>query len=95
MSELTVKGYGFFNDKMEVLCISRTESGQTWNFRLVPWREARADEVIIFWEDDLHKYLEMIEYIPFYEPVNGDMAKILAKLEPIAVERIDDKLWIG
>ena len=95
MKELTIKGYGFFNDKMEVLCIRRTDSGKNWNFKLIPWREAKADEVIIFWENDLRKYLEMIEYIPFYENVNSDMAKEFTKLEPIAVERIDDKIWIG
>lgn len=95
MNEDLVKGWGFVNDNLEILCIKKTSEGTKY-LDLVPWREADPKEVIILWEPKIDTLISILLTTPFMEMIKLDENTIsLSKLEPIHVEKDKDTIWIG
>ncbi len=95
MSEDLVKGWGFVNDKLEILCIKKTLEGTKY-LGLVPWREADPKEVIILWEPKIDTLISILLTTPFMEMIKLDKETIsLSELEPMHVEKDKDTIWIG
>ena len=95
MNEDLVKGWGFVNDKLEILCIKKTLEGTKY-LDLVPWREADPKEVIILWEPKIDTLISILLTTPFMEMIKLDKETIsLSELEPMHVEKDKDTIWIG
>lgn len=91
-----IKGWGFVNEDLEILCIKTDESdGKV--LRLVPWRQADPSEVIIMWDPSLESLKSILCSSPFNDILNLDpqTMKILDSLEAMHVEKDDKTIWIG
>ncbi len=87
-----VKGWGFVNENLEILCI-KTE-GEEKKLVLIPWRQANPSEVIILWESSTSSLKSILGTTPFMDIVDSDGID-LDSLEPMYVEKNDTTIWIG
>ena len=88
-----VKGWGFVNDNLEILCI-KTKEGNQKCLELVPWREADPKEVIIMWDPNIDILKSIIKAVP-YNSIISDGELDLESLEPMHVEKDEKTIWIG
>lgn len=89
MEDNNIDGYGFVNENFEILCIHRNKEDKIEVYA-TPWREAKATDVILNWNQDIKTILDVIETV-WIKDLD------LSKFEPIAitVNRVENKLWIG
>ena len=90
-----IKGWGFVNEDLEILCIKTDESDNKY-LQLVPWRQASPSEVIIMWDPSLSNLKSILCNPPFNDILNLEAASInIDSLEAIHVEKDDKTIWIG